>query len=214
MSATGRGAVRVEGDFYPTPDWVTRLIISRIDWNQVSGVEEPARGTGAIMNILPIRRDCSVYCHEISEGWDYLKCHLERVTLSITNPPYNLAQEFLQRSLEYSLCTVYLLRTSFLESEKRREFLSANRPTHLYNLCKRPSFVDVCAGGVKNFYEGGDVFPRKFKGCGWAFQKADAVKECSNCGGRVKAGTDATAYAWICWDKGHVMRDAPGIYFL
>jgi hypothetical protein len=30
----------------------------------------------------------------------------------------------------------------------------------------------------------------------------------------VKAGTDATEYAWFVWDRVNLIREAPGIYVL
>ena len=205
MSAAGRGAIRVEHDFYATPAWCIEAIAGRIHWADVHVAGEPARGDGAVIKALEPWYRGQWRCHEIREGWDYLKSEPYPVDLVITNPPYNLAFDFLKTSLRDARCVVYLLRINFLGSAKRREFLQANRPTHLYTLSERPSFVDVCAG-IKE--------PVKRKGCGSAFHKDARIKICPDCGGRVKAGTDATEYAWICWDRGNIMRDAPGMYFL
>jgi len=141
VSATNRGSVRVEGDYYPTPEWCTRLIAGKISWCEVRTVGEPCAGGGAILRCIP---NLVTYTREISEGLDYFKHSLPDVDLIITNPPYNLAEEFLKRSLKEARCVVYLLRVNFLGSSKRKEFLTANRPSHLYVHSERPSFVDVC----------------------------------------------------------------------
>lgn len=205
MSATGRGTIRVEKDFYPTPAWCVEALAPKIDWAQVHTACEPCRGSGAIVEAVKPWYSGPWRCYEIREGWDYHASDLYPVDLTLTNPPYDQALEFVQRSLRHSRCVAYLLRINFLGSAKRKEFFDLNRPSHLYVLSERPSFVDVCAGHEK---------PEKKKGCGAVFQKADGVKRCPDCLGKVKAGTDATEYAWIVWDLGGVMLQPKGIYVL
>jgi len=206
VSATNRGAIRVEHDFYSTPAWCVKAISERINWALVGSACEPCRGDGAIIRGCQSLVDWE--CFEIREGWDYFKALPKSCDLTITNPPYNAAADFLAKSLGHSLCVSYLLRINFLGSAKRKAFLSANRPTHEYVLTERPSFVDVCAGFEKTKERD------RIKGCGLSFHKDAKIKICDGCGGKVKAGTDATEYAWFCWDKGGIMLDAPGIYFL
>lgn len=213
MSAAGRGAVRVEHDFYATPAWCVELISGHINWDLVFSACEPCVGDGAIIKACPPGVKWETF--EIREGRDYLTQRIyPLVTLVLTNPPFNIATDFAKRSLSHSLCIVYLLRINYLESEDRFEFLTENTPSHIYVLSKRPSFVDVCTGFAKGTIKDGVVLKEKIKGCGWAFHKEAKIKICPNCGGKVKAGTDATGYAWICWDKSGVMRDKPGIHFL
>lgn len=214
MSSTGQGAVRVENDFYPTPNWCIDLISEKIQWDRVASMMEPGKGEGAILDSVP--HGVATEWAEITEGRDYLTMDLPDVDLSWTNPPFNLAQEFLSRSLGQAKTVVFLLRINFLGSAKRRAFLQANRPTHLYVMSERPSFVDVCAGqNIKIFGAGEKLIEKKKQsGCGWAFQKKAEVKICPNCKCPVKAGTDSIEYAWMCWDRGGIMRDEPGVYFL
>ena len=68
-----------------------------------------------------------------------------RPDIIITNPPFKLAMEFLEKSLKEADVCIYLLRLGFLESKKRREFHQKNPPTNLIVLSERPSFV---AGGT------------------------------------------------------------------
>lgn len=214
MSSTGHGAKRVENDFYPTPAWCIDLIADRIQWAKVGSVFEPALGTGAIREAFP--QDIAQDWAEITLGRDYLTMDLPKVDLAWTNPPFEFAQPFAARSLEQAKTVIYLLRINFLGSIKRRSWLQANTPSHLYVLSERPSFVDVCKGKeVKTTGAGGRVLEKKrVKGCGWAFQKVDKVRECPNCGGTVSAGTDSIEYCWMVWDRGEIMKDAPGIHIL
>jgi len=211
MSATNRGAQRVEKDFYPTPAWAVEAIAPKVDWTRVHLACEPSVADGAIVEAMKPWYKGPWVAFEIRHGRDYLEVRekpWEPVDLNITNPPYNIAADFLRRALEHSSCILWLLRINFLGSEERKELLQANRPTHEYVLSKRPSFVDVCDGYPKT-----KEFER-VKGCGAVFQKADNVKTCPNCEGRVKAGTDATEYAWFAWDRGQIMNETPGIYIL
>lgn len=203
MSATNRGAIRLEHDFYSTPEWCVRAISDHIDWSKIRQACEPCVGDGAVIRGCPDGVDWKTF--EIRDGLDYLDQPTPpMVALTLTNPPFLLATDFVKKSLTHSLCVIYLLRISYLESQDRKVFLSANRPTHLHVLSKRPSFVDICAGFLKS----------DKKGCGWAFHKDAEVKKCPNCGGKVKSGTDAAGYAWVSWDKFEIIKDKPGIYFL
>lgn len=217
MSSTGHGAKRVENDFYPSPKECIDPIKERIRWEKVGSLYEPCKGTGAILNEVPdhVVTDWS----EIADGRDYLGPDVStfpQVDLAWTNPPFLTAQQFIARQLAHAKAVVNLLRINFLGSAKRRPWLQANTPTHLYGLSERPSFVDVCKGKeVKTYGAGGKVLKKeKIKGCGWAFQKVDQVKECPNCGGTVSAGTDSIEYAWFAWDHVGIMADKPGIHIL
>jgi hypothetical protein len=210
MSATGRGTVRMDKDFYPTPAWVIEAIAPKVDWSRVHLACEPCVGSGAIPKALLPWYQGPWVTFEVREGLDYLEPRAmpwEPVDLNLTNPPYGPAADFL-RPLDHSSCVAFLLRINFHGSEERAGLLSLNRPTHQYTLSKRPSFVDVCDGFPET------KTAKKVKGCGAVYQKADRVKTCPACGGKVKAGTDATEYAWICWDRGQIMLDAPGMYYL
>jgi len=156
MSATNRGAYRQPNDFYETPAEVAKAMIDRIDWTAVSSVCEPCRGGGAIYNLLP--DSVTKHWYEISEGRNYLQtATIESSTLTLTNPPYFLAEAFIEKALAHSQTCIFLLRINFLESQRRYPFWQRNPITHLITLSKRPSFT-----------------------------------------GR---GTDATGYAWFCWDR-------------
>lgn len=139
MSSTNRGAERQPHDLYPTPAPPIDALLGVMHIRPLMRFHEPCRGTGAIYD----RIDCSSksYC-EITEGIDYLaRVSHFRYDLIITNPPFSLALEFLQKSLREAATVVYLLRLNFLGSQKRRAFWQANRPSHVLVLSKRPCFT-------------------------------------------------------------------------
>lgn len=60
------------------------------------------------------------------------------------NPPYSLALDFINKSLELlhpGGLLIFLLRTNFLESEKRFKWWQEHPLSGLYTLHKRPSFT-------------------------------------------------------------------------
>lgn len=175
MSSTNRGAVRVKNDFYATPGHVTRAILPLLPTH--GKVIEPGCGSGAIVqevlrhgvraqDMIGIELDpelaktsaCGTVMPVIVG--DYLTMSRDDISsawldvgLIIGNPPFSLAQEFVERSLELAKSTngtvAMLLRLAFLESKKRAAFHKAN-PCDVFVLSERPSFTgdgksDSCA---------------------------------------------------------------------
>lgn len=185
MSATNRGAVRNANDFYPTPQEPIQNILSEIDFSDIAHFVEPCRGDGAIFNHVA----CDKSYAELSEGIDYFTVDFN-TDLIITNPPFSIALEFLEKSLKEAKTVVYLLRLNFMGSQKRKEFWQKNPPSHLFTLSERPCFSAFCKGSKK----------LKIKGCGKSYPKD--TKAFCDCGGTIGNGTDATEYAWFVWDGG------------
>lgn len=173
MSATNRGTVRKEYDFYATPVDVVENLLKFIDLSNVSTILEPSAGTGNVL--IPLSGDFNITSCEVREEElntleklsqsviiDDFMTHdfTGKYDLIIGNPPYSKAIEFVEKSL--SLLSengklVFLLRTAFLESKKRYGFWQENPLSDLLVLSKRPSFTGK--------------------------------------------GTDATSYSWFVWDK-------------
>lgn len=180
MSATNRGSIRNESDYYPTPLNSLQPLLDLIDWSKINTFLEPCRGQGHILDAvtdLVTDKGDSIeayvdYC-EITEGSDYLTFKpTEKYDLILTNPPFSLAKEFLQKSLKESDCVCYLLRLNFLGGQKRKKELwdIIGNPNKLFILSKRPSFTGK--------------------------------------------GTDATEYAWFCWDSKNIINLPNGIHIL
>lgn len=107
------GYERKERDFYPTEPWVTRTLVKYIDFHQSGDarlVWEPAVGDGRIADVLR-GAGYSVVGSDIHDyGWDgtYLIDFLrfrqwpfaELAAGIVTNPPFDLAREFIVRALE------------------------------------------------------------------------------------------------------------------
>lgn len=86
----------------------------------------------------------SEYTNEVVIG-DFLEWQPDKKYKTIIgNPPYSLALEFLEKCFEIAdpdTEIIMLLRTAFLESQKRYEFWQKHPVNKLYVLSKRPSFT-------------------------------------------------------------------------
>jgi hypothetical protein len=143
MSATNRGAVRVQNDFYPTPGYTIDSLFEFINWDRVKSFCEPCKGSGAILDKVP-QLPVMSYC-ELSEGVDYLTYPyaVDKFDLIVTNPPFSLAAEFLVKSLREARCVAYLLRLNYLGSQKRVQLWDEiGTPNKLLVLSKRPKFIN------------------------------------------------------------------------
>lgn len=155
MSATNRGAERVKDDFYETPAWCVRRYL---DFRQhlPETLLEPSAGQGAIiratdawarelfnyqwlaLDINPSMRDLGVRFYQT----DFLDPKVtvdKKLDLCLSNPPYKLAREFIEKGLTLAHEVVFLLRLNFLESEDRHD-LFRKHPCDVRVLPNRPSF--------------------------------------------------------------------------
>lgn len=143
MSSTNRGAKRADKDSYATPSWCTELIMDQLVIPEGSSVLEPCVGTDAIWDVLEryFHAADMDWC-EIQKGVDFLNgLHgNQRYDFLITNPPFSLAQEFIEKSLQIANCVVMLLPLGFYGSESRHEWWSQHEPTAQFVLSKRPMF--------------------------------------------------------------------------
>ena len=154
---------RTGPDFYATPDWAIEAILPYIpggSWR----ILEPAAGNGAILRHLVTHFRSTIEACEIrEEETDDLRAilgdrgtlvidnflttkrlHPDGYDLIITNPPFSLAQEFVEASIKrLAPCgwAFFLLRLAFWESTKRSSLMRAYSPD-TFVLSKRPSFVN------------------------------------------------------------------------
>lgn len=159
MSATGRNLVgheRRADDFYATPAWCTRAILpwlAPIPESRRGRALDPCSGEGAILRVLELDRPSWIRQGiEIDEGrarvcgvskGDALVEPWPMTDLVITNPPYALAFDFVQRAAQQCphADRAFLLRLNFLGSRKRASWLRSNTPD-VFVLPRRPSFTN------------------------------------------------------------------------
>ena len=169
MSATcvpkrdGTTAARHADDAYFTPGWAVHAVLPHLP--TAGSVLEPCAGDGAIVRALMAR---GVHCVDAIELDEERAAKVRAVGadgdvlcadalsteadsewflphgLILTNPPFSLAMEFLEKALAsqkpHQGTSAFLLRLSWLASSKRAAFHREN-PSDVYVLSKRPSFT-------------------------------------------------------------------------
>lgn len=176
MSATGRGTIREEQDYYATPPWCVARLLERVPLP--GGVWlEPCAGEGAIIRSArrsdvywlawdvrdEVRETLEACAREVQIVDATVGLTPRAVSVVISNPPYNEAETIVSALLARfpDAVHVHLLRVNWLGGDDRASFLDGHMPD-VYVLPNRPSFT-----------------------------------------GR---GTDATEYAWMVWPTGNRYR--------
>lgn len=130
-------------DDFPTPPWATRALCERINCSGLT-VREPAANRGHMVQPLS-EYFASVEAsdiHDYGAGYpvqDFLfGCH-DEVDWTITNPPFRLAEQFLEVALSCSKAGVALIvRSAFLEGVGRyNRLFSQTPPTNILQFSER-----------------------------------------------------------------------------
>jgi len=124
-----------QSDLYETPECATLALLHAESLPR--RIWEPACGRGAIVNVLRahghevVASDLMDYGVPITcpgyRNVDFLTEHRapEGTQLICTNPPFRLANEFVEHALDLCPRVIMLLRLAFLESERRTGILEA-----------------------------------------------------------------------------------------
>lgn len=134
-------ANRQRDDFYPTPPEGTQALLSVERFE--GSIWEPACGDGAISEVL---RAAGYEVHStdlIDRGYgdpgvDFLLDWTTRADNIVTNPPFKLAQEFIEHALRQADRKVaMLLRLAFLEGGARRKMYETTPLAHVWVFSRR-----------------------------------------------------------------------------
>ena len=128
-----------KNDYYATPDSAVEKIL------QVANLEgtvlEPCSGCGNFAKKIEnctasdIRTDDDVYGEK---GKDIFTYEDNSYDVVITNPPYNICQEVIEKSLKIARKRVYMLcKLQFLEGAKREQFFKDTPLKKVYVFRKR-----------------------------------------------------------------------------
>lgn len=150
-SIVGHSKGRPEGDFYPTPDFATIELLKREKFN--GSIYECACGDGAIAKLLP--KENKIYATDLYDrgygksGVDFIKHDFKgwKCNNIITNPPYSLAQDFIEKALQVTTDKVaMLLKLQFLEGAKRYDMFKSTPFKKILVFSKR---LTLSRNGVK-----------------------------------------------------------------
>lgn len=221
MSCKNRGTVTDPKDFYPTPRPSFLPLLPYLPIG-VFAPEffDPCAGDGRLINML---RESGRIAHGAdlfpqpqdvypTTALDYL-ADTTRRDFALTNPPFSVAFAMCQHARQFADEFMFLLRLSFLESDERGDWLTANEPAGLWVLRKRPSFVMsitcksvVPSEWVKDPTSQMGGFSKAPYQCkhNWLLPiESDRPKVCPKCGGKELSisTSDNSGYAWYYWGK-------------
>lgn len=183
-------------DDFPTPPFATRALCDFLrdgppcEFINEMAVREPSANRGHMVRPL-LEYFGAVYAsdiHDYGAGYpvrDYLwgpAAHLSKTHWTVTNPPFMLAEQFIERACELSTRGVAMLvRTAFLESEGRYERLfSKNPPAYVLQFTERVVMLRgrlIRAGAI----DPDNIDPKT---------------------GKPRKASTATSYAWLIWFTG------------
>ena len=139
---------RVENDFYATDPLAVEMLMDKYEFNQGSFLE-PCVGNGNISGVIKERFLTSPITgiDIVDRGYpntivgDFLTYVTnEKYDNIITNPPFSLAMEFVEKGMELLKPNgkmAMFLKIQFLESEKRVALFEKYPPKYIYVFSKR-----------------------------------------------------------------------------
>jgi hypothetical protein len=141
IGAAGKES-RPKSDFYPTPPHATEALLRVEAFDGL--IQEPACGQGHISRVL-LAAGCDVWSTDLfnrgygEAGVDFLFFPPpQSVDHVITNPPYSLAQKFVETALKVARHKVaMLLKIQFLEGVTRQKFLRLSPLRTVYVFSRR-----------------------------------------------------------------------------
>ena len=139
---------RVEHDFYATDPLAVEMLMDKYEFNQGNFLE-PCVGNGNISGVIKngFPNSSITGVDIVDRGYpntivgDFLTYVTnERYDNIITNPPFSLAKEFLEKSMELlnkNGKIAMFLKIQFLEGMKRTEMFEKYPPRYIYVFTKR-----------------------------------------------------------------------------
>ncbi|MCO7728794.1 hypothetical protein NJB93_19630 [Brucella intermedia] len=152
MLANASAADRNAYDFYATPWEATQALLNFFNITGCT-VWEPACGDGDMAKIIRSNGNIVIATELRDTGYglpgvDFLTCSVpENVDWIITNPPFNLSVEFIERCLEHGKKFALLLKSQYWHSKKRLSLFEKHAPSHVLPLTWRPDFHHGLKGG-------------------------------------------------------------------
>lgn len=156
VAGSSAGVDRHPNDFYPTPRAVTRCLLAHETFP--GPVLEPCAGKGHIVRELE-RAGYPVLANEKYPQPEFTKVLHEDFLVApsgwwagcgaiVTNPPYRLAQEFIERAIDIRFEKhAWLLRFQFIESKRRHRLFQDYPPSRIWVF---PERVQVSEQGLEN----------------------------------------------------------------
>lgn len=133
-------------DFYPTPESATVALLPYIS-HFPEPIWEPAAGTGSIVKVLRKARRSVVATDIERRGFplagcfDFLTTTVSRGKSIVTNPPFNLAEEFIETALAHTPFVALLFKATFWHAARRADLFRSHPPARVLALTWRLDFT-------------------------------------------------------------------------
>lgn len=143
---------RRELDFYPTPKNVTIALMKFLKENDILSsdqkVWEPACGDGSMSKVIESYGNIVISSDIRDTGYGnpfvnfITNTGTKNVDAIITNPPFNLSQDFIRISLQKSILVCMLLKSQYWHAKIRADLFFENPPAYILPLTWRPDFLE------------------------------------------------------------------------
>lgn len=148
---------RKANDFYPTPENVTIALMEFLHsevsffFDQPLSIWEPACGEGHMSEVIKRYghnvhstdlRHTNYLGDNINYAVDFLNFPSmpDKFDAIITNPPFNLSEEFIFKSVRESKIVCMLLKSQYWHAKKRKQLFDMHTPKYVLPLTWRPDF--------------------------------------------------------------------------
>lgn len=161
LSGSGSGEERQIDDFYATPPSATEALLRVESFD--GPIWEPACGDGAICKVLKERGHVVQATDLVDRGYgasgiDFLMEYKPHGPHVVTNPPFKLATQFVQKALQLTTGKVaMLLKVGFLEGVERAPIFDAEPFARLWVFRRRQSFLKNGTHGIEMEGRGGMI---------------------------------------------------------
>ena len=124
FSANNASGKRKKSDFYETPYSITRHLLNVEDFDYKLTICEPACGEGAIVKVLQEKTNNVVF-YDIQKNF---LTETEQYDYIITNPPFSIAYEFIQKAkIVAKKKFAFLLPLSYLHGKQRYDCIYSDK---------------------------------------------------------------------------------------
>lgn len=126
FSCNNASGKRRNSDFYETPYCLTQELLNNVILDEP--ILEPACGNLAISHILIKNGYRNIVYYDIKNGPDndFLK-EIHKYKTIITNPPFSLAFEFIQKAKQLCKDFYFLLPLSYLHGKQRLDYIYSDK---------------------------------------------------------------------------------------
>lgn len=131
---------RSKSDLYPTPAEVTISLLKFLNLPKDVVIWEPACGENDMVNVMS-EAGYEVSGTDLKYGDDFLNVPLINCDWIITNPPFSLAEKFIERCIHHKKPFALLLKSQFWHSKRRKYIFDNFTPNYILPLTWRPNFL-------------------------------------------------------------------------